>query len=134
MHKRKIEIVSTGIAGLDAILAGGLHHGSLTMIRGASGTGKSVFSLMFAAQPTAARALDNLKKICGSLEPDLSYGIEVVDIVENPEHAEDAKILATPTVVRELPPPIRRVVGELLDRDQVLTGLDLFSASTTDGA
>lgn len=69
-------------------------------------------------------AIGNLRRIC---EQDLQaeYELEVIDVLERPQLAEDEKILATPTLVRELPPPIRRIVGDLSDREKVLLGLDV---------
>jgi circadian clock protein KaiB len=51
--------------------------------------------------------------------------MQVIDVLERPQLAEDEKILATPTVVKELPMPIRRIIGDLSDADKVLVGLDL---------
>jgi len=53
------------------------------------------------------------------------FALEIVDVLEHPEEAEERRILATPTVVKELPPPIRKVIGDLSDKDKVLVGLDL---------
>jgi circadian clock protein KaiB len=49
----------------------------------------------------------------------------VIDVLERPQLAENEKIMATPTLVKELPPPLRRVVGDLSNRERVLVGLDL---------
>ncbi len=70
------------------------------------------------------RAIDNLRRIC---EEELrgKYEMHVIDVLERPQLAEDEKILATPTVVKELPMPIRRIIGDLSDADKVLLGLDL---------
>ncbi len=68
----------------------------------------------------ARRALDEL---CAASAFDLE--VEVIDIVERPQLAEDEKILATPVVVREIPPPMRRIIGDLSDFHSVLVGLDL---------
>jgi circadian clock protein KaiB len=69
-------------------------------------------------------AISNLRRIC---EQDLGaeYELEVIDVLERPQLAEDEKILATPTLVRELPLPIRRIVGDMSDREKVLLGLDV---------
>lgn len=71
------------------------------------------------------QAISNLKRIC---EQELQgrYEMEVIDVLERPQLAEDEKILATPTVVKELPPPIRRIIGDLSDFEKVLLGLDLY--------
>lgn len=74
--------------------------------------------------PRSRRAIDNLRRIC---EEELrgQYEMYVIDVLERPHLAEDEKILATPTVVKELPMPIRRIIGDLSDVDKVLLGLDL---------
>jgi circadian clock protein KaiB len=73
------------------------------------------------------RAIENLRRIC---EDDLNgqYEVEVIDVLENPQLAEDQKILATPTLVKQLPEPVRKIIGDLSDRERVLIGLDLVSA------
>lgn len=53
------------------------------------------------------------------------YDLEVIDVLERPQLAEDERIVATPTLIKELPPPLRRIIGDLTDREQVLLGLDL---------
>jgi circadian clock protein KaiB len=69
-------------------------------------------------------ALANLKRICDEhLEG--RYRIEVIDLVERPQLARGDQILALPTLVRKLPPPIRKLVGDLSDTERVLVGLDL---------
>lgn len=74
--------------------------------------------------PRSRRAIENLRRIC---EDELHglYEMHVIDVLERPQLAEDEKILATPTVVKELPVPIRRIIGDLSDADKVLLGLDL---------
>lgn len=74
--------------------------------------------------PASLRALSRLRELCAA---DLAgrYRLEVVDVIEEPDRAERDRVLATPTLVKELPPPTRRVVGDLSDRDEVLLGLDL---------
>ena len=69
-------------------------------------------------------ALTNLERIC---KEGLGgqYEIRVIDVLEHPQLAEDEKILATPVVIRELPPPVRRVIGDLSEQEKVLIGLDL---------
>ncbi len=71
------------------------------------------------------RAIANLRQICDQ-ELDGQYEMVVIDVLERPQLAEDEKILATPTVVKELPTPIRRIIGDLSDSDKVLLGLDLL--------
>ncbi|MFA6224542.1 MAG: circadian clock KaiB family protein [Desulfomonilaceae bacterium] len=69
-------------------------------------------------------AFNNLKKIC---ETHLSgkYSIEVVDLMEKPQLASGDQILALPTLVRKLPPPLRKIIGDLSNTERVLVGLDL---------
>jgi circadian clock protein KaiB len=71
------------------------------------------------------RAIENLRQIC---ETELSgaYEVEVIDVLENPRLAENEKIMATPTLVKRLPEPVRKIIGDLSDREKVLLGLDLF--------
>ena len=61
------------------------------------------------------------------------YTLEVIDVLENPSLAEDDKILATPTVVKRLPLPIRKVIGDLREREKVLLGLDLLARDQESG-
>jgi circadian clock protein KaiB len=74
--------------------------------------------------PKCLRAIENLRGAC---ERHLAgrYTIEIVDLLENPRRAADDQILAVPTVVRRLPAPIRKVVGDLSDDDRLLVGLQL---------
>lgn len=72
----------------------------------------------------AKRAIASLRRIC---QEQLAgrYDFQVVNVLEHPQLAEDEKLLATPTAVKELPPPVHRVIGDLSDRERVLLGLDL---------
>lgn len=72
-------------------------------------------------------ALANLKKICRE-HLDARYRIQVVDLLKNPKLARDHQILALPTLVRQLPLTIRRIIGDLSDTERVLVGLDVGSA------
>ena len=69
-------------------------------------------------------AFANLKKIC---EEHLAgqYSIEVIDLLENPKLARGDQILAIPTLVRKLPQPMKKIIGDLSDTERVLVGLDL---------
>ena len=69
-------------------------------------------------------AISDLRRICEE-EFQNQYELIVVDILKRPQLAEDEKILATPTVIKELPLPIRRIIGDLSDKEKVLLGLDL---------
>jgi circadian clock protein KaiB len=82
--------------------------------------------------PRSRSAVENLRRLC---EEELGgeYEMVVIDVLERPQLAEDEKILATPTVIKELPPPIRRIIGDLSDRERVLLGLDLKARSPGTG-
>ncbi|MBP6763597.1 MAG: circadian clock protein KaiB [Rubrivivax sp.] len=74
--------------------------------------------------PQSQRAINNLRAIC---ETDIqgAYEVEVIDVLEHPQLAENDKILATPTLVKRLPEPIRKIIGDLSDREKVLLGLNV---------
>ncbi|HEX3534214.1 MAG TPA: circadian clock KaiB family protein [Gemmatimonadaceae bacterium] len=74
--------------------------------------------------PRTRIAIDNLNRICAE-ELYGKYELEIVDVLEHPQRAEDEKILATPTLIKQLPPPLRRVIGDLSDKDKVLLGLEV---------
>ena len=69
-------------------------------------------------------AIANLKKICET-HIHAGYSIEVIDLVKNPALARGDQIVAVPTLVRKLPQPIRKIIGDLSNEDRVLVGLDL---------
>ncbi|MGE5073555.1 MAG: circadian clock KaiB family protein [Anaerolineae bacterium] len=98
--------------------------------------GNSPWSLrLYVAGETSrsATALANLHAIC---EKHLSgrYRIEVVDLLKTPQLARGDQILAIPTLVRKLPPPLKKIVGDLSQTERVLVGLDLQSAEGSDGS
>jgi circadian clock protein KaiB len=72
----------------------------------------------------SVRAFDNLKKLC---EEHLAgqYHIEVVDLLRDPKLARGDQIVAVPTLVRKLPEPVRKIIGDLSNTERVLVGLDL---------
>lgn len=74
--------------------------------------------------PRSLRALENLKVIC---ETHLAgrYDIEVIDLLDNPTLARGDQIVAVPTLVRKLPEPVRKIIGDLSNTERVLVGLDL---------
>jgi circadian clock protein KaiB len=75
--------------------------------------------------PNSVRALRTLKNI---LEEEFKgvYALKVIDVLKNPQLAEEDKILATPTLSKVLPLPVRKIIGDLSDREKVLIGLDLL--------
>jgi circadian clock protein KaiB len=79
--------------------------------------------------PKSITALANLKTICEQYLKG-RYRIEVIDLLENPQLAAGDQILAVPTLVRRLPEPLKRIIGNLSDTDRVLVGLDLRSVAT----
>lgn len=79
-------------------------------------TGLSVRSL---------QAISNLKKLCEEHLPD-DYDLEVIDIYKNPDVARDEQIIAAPTLVKRLPRPLRRFVGDMSNTQKLLVGLDIY--------
>jgi circadian clock protein KaiB len=76
--------------------------------------------------PKSLTAIRNLRKVC---EEHLAgrYELEVIDLLANPRLAKDRQIVAIPTLVRDLPNPIRKIIGDLSDTDRTLVGLDLVA-------
>jgi circadian clock protein KaiB len=74
--------------------------------------------------PKSLQAFANLKRIC---EDHLAneYHIEIIDLMKNPQLAKGDQILALPTLVRKLPEPVRKIIGDLSNTERVLVGLDL---------
>ena len=77
--------------------------------------------------PNSVQALKTLKTI---LEQEFKgvYALKVIDVQKNPQQAEDDKILATPTLSKILPPQVRKIIGDLSDKEKVLIGLNLLDA------
>lgn len=75
--------------------------------------------------PKSLKAIDNLKSYC---EQHLmgKYSIEVIDLLLNPQLAEDDQILAIPTLIRRFPEPIRQIIGDLSNEEKVLVGLNII--------
>src|SRR5688572_33047892 len=74
--------------------------------------------------PRSERSLQNIRALC-EREFGGNYQLEVVDIYQQPEMARDNQIVAAPTVIKMLPLPLRRLVGDFSDRERVLVGLDM---------
>ena len=74
--------------------------------------------------PKSIRAIDNLKKIC---EEELSgnYSLEIIDISQQPQTVKKEDVIATPTLIKELPKPIRRIIGDLSDKERILVALNI---------
>ncbi len=89
--------------------------------------GKYVLRLYVAGMgPKSVQAIDNLKRICEEYLPD-RYELEVIDIYQYPIFAKDGQIVAAPTLIKELPPPLRKLIGSMADTERVLVGIDLKS-------
>jgi circadian clock protein KaiB len=78
--------------------------------------------------PSSIAAFSNLKEICET-HMGGRYRIEIVDLLQNPQLAGGDQIIAIPTLVRRLPPPLKKIIGDLSNRERVLVGLDLRSVS-----
>ncbi len=92
-----------------------------------SKSGRSTYLLKLyvtGSSPRAEVAIANLRRICEQ-ELDGQYDLQIIDVLEQPQVAEDDKILATPTLIKQLPPPLRRVIGDLSDKEKVLLGLEV---------
>ena len=83
--------------------------------------------------PRSAAALRNLKAIC---DQHLAgrYRIELIDLLKNPQLARGDQIVAVPTLVRHLPPPMKKIIGDLSNEERVLVGLDLRPRASRGGA
>jgi len=74
--------------------------------------------------PNSQRAIENVRKICAEhLEG--RYQLEIIDIYQQPIFAKEGQIVAAPTLVKELPPPLRKFIGDLSNTDKILLGLDV---------
>ena len=76
--------------------------------------------------PNSVRAIANIKAICAE-NLDGRYTLEVIDLYQQPQLAKDHQIVAVPTLIRKLPPPLRRIIGDLSNTERVLVGLDLLA-------
>ncbi len=87
---------------------------------------KYLFKLFIYGQSDDCKnTIKNLRNICEEKLHD-DYDLKVIDIKENPEEAEEERLIAVPTLIRELPAPERRIIGNLKDKDKVLAALDLI--------
>jgi circadian clock protein KaiB len=78
--------------------------------------------------PTSIRAFENLKRLCEE-HMHGAYKIQVIDLLERPKLASGDQIIAVPTLVRRLPVPVKKIIGDLSNTERVLVGLDLRPAS-----
>jgi len=82
--------------------------------------------------PKSGHAIENLRRLCEEEMPG-QYELVIIDVLERPQLAENEKILATPTLIREFPRPLRRIIGDLSDKEKVLLGLDMMSLGNQEG-
>ncbi len=86
---------------------------------------KYVFHLYVAGRsPNSIRAIQNITKICEEYLPG-NYELEVIDIYQQPDLVEQEQILAIPTLIKKLPPPLQKLIGDLTNKEQVIICLDL---------
>jgi circadian clock protein KaiB len=89
-------------------------------------TGTYVFQLYVSGMtPKSLRAIENIKALCEEVLKG-RYELHIIDVYQNPDQTRDARIVAAPTLVKKLPPPLRRFVGDLADRKHILVKLDLI--------
>jgi circadian clock protein KaiB len=81
--------------------------------------------------PKSVTALSNLKRYCEEHLKDL-YEIEIIDLLQNPQLAEGDQILAVPTLVKKVPEPVRKIIGDLSNEAKVLVGLDIRVTKAND--
>jgi circadian clock protein KaiB len=116
--------------GLKSAIATSAKGGQVPPSKGRAALSKYVLKLyVTGTSPRAELAIANLRRIC---EEDLrgEYALEIIDVLEQPDVAETDRILATPTLIKQLPPPLRRVIGDLSDKDKVLLGLEVRTDAT----
>lgn len=94
--------------------------------------GKYILRLYVAGMgPKSVQAIDNIKRICEEYLPG-RYQLEIVDIYQYPIFAKDGQIVAAPTLIKELPPPLRKLIGSMSDTERVLLGMDLTSKTNNE--
>ena len=92
-----------------------------------TGNSKYVLRLYVAGMgPKSMQAIDNIKRILEEYLPG-RYRLDIIDIYQNPIFAKDGQIVAAPTLIKELPPPLRKLIGSMSDTERVLVGMDLKS-------
>ncbi|MCY7323022.1 MAG: circadian clock protein KaiB [Phormidesmis sp. CAN_BIN36] len=89
---------------------------------------KKIYVLKLYVAGNTPNSIQALKMLNNILEKEFQgvYALKVIDVLKNPQLAEEDKISATPTLAKILPPPVRRIIGDLSDRERVLIGLDLL--------
>jgi circadian clock protein KaiB len=93
---------------------------------------KYIFRLYVTGSSTRSlRAIHNLKKLCDEYLPG-GYDLKVIDIYKNPDAAREEQIVAAPTLVKQLPRPLRRFVGDLSNTEKLLLGLEIYQPPNTE--
>lgn len=88
-------------------------------------TGRYVLRLFVTGTTSRSqRAIANMRQIC-EVELAGKYDLEIIDVYEKPEATRELQVVATPTLVKVLPEPLRRIIGDLSDKEKVLAGLNL---------
>jgi len=94
---------------------------------------KFIFKLYITGHtPASERAVINLRNMCEKEFGDICR-VTIIDVLEYPQLAEEEKILATPTLIKEMPPPSRRIIGDLSDEEKLITRLDLKLSMSEEG-
>ncbi|MGB9927033.1 MAG: circadian clock KaiB family protein [Methanosarcina sp.] len=87
--------------------------------------GKYILHLYVAGMgPKSVQAIENLKRICEEYMPG-KYQLEVIDIYQHPVFAKDGQIVTAPTLIKELPLPLKKLIGSMSNTERVLVGMDL---------
>jgi circadian clock protein KaiB len=73
----------------------------------------------------STRAIENMRKICKE-NLDGQYDLEIIDVYQHPDATRELQVIATPTLVKVLPEPLRRIIGDLSDKERVLAGLNIL--------
>ena len=102
-----------------------MNHDFANETGGAPGVSHQFRLFIAGSSPRSARARANLVRVCDETVPD-DYSIDVVDVLEQPDLAEEFSVLATPLVVRLAPPPSRRAVGDFTDLQRLAAAMDLY--------
>ncbi|HTY74891.1 MAG TPA: circadian clock KaiB family protein [Candidatus Nanoarchaeia archaeon] len=91
-----------------------------------TGTEKYVLRLYVTGMtPKSIHAIENIRKICEENLKD-RFELEVIDVYQQPEYAKKEEIIAAPTLIKKLPLPLRKFIGDMSDKEKILVGLNLF--------
>lgn len=77
--------------------------------------------------PRSQKAIENIKKLCGEYMGDEEYELSICDIYQEPLAARNGQVVAAPTLIKELPPPLRKFIGDMSDTDKLIAGLELHT-------